>query len=102
MDFCNKKSWAKVHPIWKAIEMKKNEADLHRILDKEWGKPSKNLNLMHHQVYWTDELLSAIRTVEFTESGEATFLTSEMGLSVLQMMPRTTDEEDRFKMERRA
>ena len=101
LGFCGVTSWKDIHPIWTKIEATKNEANLQRILDKEWGKHASDLNLMHYKVYWTDELLSSIRTVEFTESGKATFLTSEMGLSVLQMMPRTAAEEDNFKKERR-
>ena len=102
LGFCGEVTWANVHPIWKTIESTKNDADLRRILDTEWAVHAKNINLMHYQVFWTDELLSAIRTVEFTEAGKATFLTSELGLSILQLMPRTTEEEGRMNAVRRA
>ena len=100
LDFCNETLWSDVHRIWKKIELTKNEADLRRILDKEWGKHATNLNIMYYKIYWSDELLMVIRKVAFTESGEATFLTSEMELSLLQMMPRTPEEEQRFNAER--
>ena len=80
--------------------MTKNEADLRRILDREWGKHAKNINIQYYRIYWSDELLTAIRKVEFTELGEATFPTSEMGLSLLQLIPRTPGEEVIFNAER--
>ena len=39
-----------------------------------------------------EELMKAIRTADFTRSNAATFLTSELGLSLMLLMPRTEDE----------
>ena len=84
------------------IELTKHKADLRCILDKEWGVHTVNINIQYYKIYWSDKLLAAIRKVEFTESGEATFLTSEMGMSLLQLMPRTVAEEARVNAKRQA
>ncbi len=47
---------------------------------------------MFYDVYWGEELMKAICTADFTRSNTATFLTSEMGLSLMLLMPRTEDE----------
>ena len=75
------------HPLWKNIEATKTEAYLRCILDEEWGKHATNIKIQFHKIYWSDDLITAIRKVEFTDSGEAIFLTSEMGSSLLQLMP---------------
>ena len=69
------------------IKATKTDTDLLRIPDKEWGKHATNINIQFYKIYWSDDLLTAIRKVEFTELGEATFPTSEMGLSLLQLLP---------------
>ena len=89
MGLYNKTSWDSVPPLWKAIESTKTESDLRRILDREWIKNSTNINIQYYKIYWCGDLLVAIRKVEFTESGGAAFLTSELGLSLLQLMPRS-------------
>ena len=54
-----------------------------------------------YDVFWTKELLEAIRKVEVTESGEATFLTLELGLSLLNLMPQSPKEIALLEQERR-
>ena len=87
MGFYHEISWANIPPIWKDIESSKTEADLRRILDREWSKNEKNVNVQFYKMYWLDNLLTVIRKVEFTKSGEATFLVLELKLSLPQLMP---------------
>ena len=47
---------------------------------------------MFYGIYWGEELMKSIRTADFTRSNAATFSTSEMGLSLMLLMPRTEDE----------
>ena len=67
---------------------------------KEWNKNSTNINIQYYKIYWLDDLLTAIRKVEFTESGEVTFLTLALGLSLLQLLKQSLEEEARFNAER--
>jgi len=62
------------------------------ILQTNWEKNKRDLNTMFYDVYWGEELTKTIRTANFTRSNRATFLTSEMGLSFLLLMPRTEDD----------
>ena len=55
---------------------------------------------MFYDIYWGEELLKSIRTADFTRSNAATFLTSEMGLSPMLLMPRTEDEIIQMELER--
>ena len=87
MGFCAVTSWKDVPPLWKKIEGTKAEGDLRRILDKEWGRYEEDLDVQFYSQYRTDEFLKAIRMVELTDSNEATFLTSEAGISALCLLP---------------
>ena len=87
-------------PIWTAIEGCKSDRDLRIILQAQWGKNKRDLNTIFYDIYWGEELMKAIRTADFTRSNAATFLTSEMGLSLMQLMPRTEDERIELDMER--
>ena len=92
MGFCGITSWNNISPVWKDIESSKSDADLRRILAKHWGKNKNNLSIMFYDIHWSEELIMAIRKVEFTESGTATFITSEEGISLLQLLPRSPEE----------
>ena len=86
--FCNDTSRADVPPpLWNDIDSTRIEANLCYILDREWNKNSTNINIQYYKIYWSDDLLTAIRKVEFTELGEAIFLTSELGIRLLQLLP---------------
>ena len=78
----------------------RTKSDIRRILDREWNKDSMNINIQYYKIYWLDDLLTAIRKVEFTESGEVTFLTLALGLSLLQPLKQSLEEEARFNAER--
>ena len=79
-------------PVWAEIEGCKTDRDLRTILQNHWGKNKKDLNTMFYDIYWGEELLKSIRIADFTRSNMATFLTSELGLSMILLMPRTEDE----------
>ena len=55
---------------------------------------------MFYGIYWGKELMKSIRTADFTRSNAATFLTSEMGLSLMLLMPRMEDEIIELELER--
>ena len=55
-------------------------------------KYSNNLGVLYYDIWWNDEFLLALRTVQMTESEEATFLTSEQGFSLMHLIPRTREE----------
>ena len=102
MGFCAVTSWKDVPPLWKKIEGSKAEGDLRRILDKEWGQYEDDLDVQFYSQFWTDEFLKAIRTVEFTESDEASFVTSETGISALCLLPKSTKEVAKLKRDKLA
>ena len=78
--------------MWKEIEASKTVSDLRKVLKRRWKKYSDNLGVLYYDIWWNDEFLLALRTVQMTESEEATFLTSEQGFSLLHIMPRTWEE----------
>ena len=69
------------------------------ILQTHWRKCKRDLNTMFYDVYWREELMKTIRTADSTRSNAATFLTSEMGLSLMLLMPRIEDEIIEMKAE---
>ena len=54
---------------------------------------------MFYDLYWGEELMKAIRTADYTRFNAATFLTSELGLSLMLLMPRIEDEKFELEME---
>ena len=92
MGLCGVTKWCNMPAIWTEIEGCKTDKDLKVILQSHWDSSKTDLNTMFHDVYWGEELLRAIRTGDFTKSNTATYLTSEMGLSMMLLMPRTDDE----------
>ena len=79
-------------PIWEEIEQCKTDMDLRVVLQKYWSKNETTLNMMFYSIYWNEELMKDIIKKEFTASNMALFRTSEMGLSMLALMPGTEDE----------
>ena len=73
------------------IEGCKSNRDLRIILQTHRGKHKKDFDTMFYDIYWGEELMKSIQTANFTRSNAATFLTSEMELSLMLLMPRTQD-----------
>ena len=91
--WCGVRSWADVPPIWKQIEGTKTEEDLKRLLTTEWGRKFQgNINVLAYDIHFVKELLEAIRKVEFVDGPQATFLTVENGLSLMNLMPKSREE----------
>lgn len=101
MGLCRERRWTDVPAIWKEIEGTKSEADLRKVLSKYWLEYRVDLNVQFYDMFWSDEMLKAIRTVDFVESDMATFLTSESGLSLLQLMPRTQQEKSEYLLQKK-
>ena len=97
MGWCGVTRWANMPQIWHRIEEAKTEDDLRVILEQEWSKNRGNLNVQFYDIYWVEDLLTAIRKVLFTKSARATYATSESCLSPLLLMPVT--EERRLEIE---
>ena len=100
MGLCMVTKWCNMPQIWTEIEGCKFDRDLRTILQTHWGKYKRDLDTMFYNIYWGEELLKSIRTADFTRSNAATFLTSEMGLSPMLLMPRTEDEIIQMELER--
>ena len=58
------------------------------------------MDTIFYDIYWGEELMKTIQTADFTRSNAATFLTPEMGLSLMLLMPRTDDKIIELEMER--
>ena len=104
MGWCGVRRWKDVKPIWKEIEQTKSEDDLRVVLNRAWQKKIKKLGL-HATVYamdWPDDMLSAIRQARPYESSEADFLTSELGLSPMALLPRSRNEQIKIREDKRA
>ena len=103
MGWCRVRKWRQVPKIWKKIEATKSEDDLRRVLNKAWGKKTGNaLNTTFFDIDWPDDMLKAIRTARPYESAEADFLTSEMGIAPMALLPRSRDETRAIQAEKRA
>ena len=100
MGLCMVTKWCNMPQIWTEIEGCKSDRDLRTILQTHWGKYKRDLDTMFYDIYWGEELLKSIRTADFTRSNAATFLTSEMGLNPMLLMPRTEDEIIQMELER--
>ena len=92
MSACCVTKWCDVPGIWHEVEKCKSDEDLRDVLSRHWAKYETNLTSIFYKVYWSEELLKAIRKVAFTASSIATYKTSEMGLSMLQLLPYTEDQ----------
>ena len=92
MGMCGVTKWCNMPTVWAEIEACKTDRDLRTILQNHWGKNKKDLNTMFYDIYWGEELLKSIRIADFTRSNMATFLTSELGLSMMLLLPRTEEE----------
>ena len=99
MGLCMVTKWCNMPQIWTEIEGCKPGRDLCTILQNHWGKYKKDLNTIFYDIYWREELVEAIRMTDFTRSNAATFLISELGLSLMLLMPRTEDEKIELEME---
>ena len=95
--FCMITSWKEIPVIWLEIEKTKTDADLRRVLSRAWGGNEKgSLGVLYYDIFWTDELLTAIRKVEFIDCDTASFENSESGISLLNLMPRSTQEQKKI------
>ena len=95
MGLCGVMAWDRIQPIWREIEGTKTDLGLRRMLGMHWPKNQSNLKVMFYNIYWVEvkDLMTLVQKVEFTESGGATFVTSECGLSPsLQLMTRASEE----------
>jgi len=59
--------WDEVPMIWKQIEKCKSDMDLRWVLTRKWGEYQGDLSRQYYDIFWTDELLTAIRKVAFVE-----------------------------------
>jgi hypothetical protein len=92
MGWCGVTSWAQVPKIWREIENSKSVKDSRKILRRHWARNRVSLHTLYYDIWWDDDLLIALRTVQFTEASVATFLTSESAFSLLHLMKRTPAE----------
>ena len=84
--------------MWKDIEKCKNDPDLRRVLTRHWAKyqvPGGGALL--YNIYWKDEFIVAIRTVNFCSGNSAAFHTSMAGLSILNLMPWDKSNKTAYK-----
>ena len=85
--------WDKVPTIWEKIEDTKTDTNLRRHMQTEWEKGRGNdIDRQLHNFEWTDDLLKSIQTVELSGSSVATFLTLESGISAINFMPVTPEQ----------
>ena len=55
---------------------------------------------MFYGIYWGEELMKSTRTADFTRLNAATCLTSEMGLSLIPLIPKTEGKIIELELER--
>ena len=88
--------------IWKEIKATKDEKQLRDLMSAEWGKLKTDLNSDFATVYWEDDLLQAIWTVDFTQGLPPCFLTSGAKAAPLASLERTIAEIGLLEANRRA
>ena len=84
--------WENVPNIWKQIEKCKSNMDLWRVLTRKRREYQVDLSRQYYDIFWTDELLTAIRKVAFVETYTVDFVLSETGISLINFMPRAEAE----------
>ena len=82
MGWCFAGSWREVPSIWHEIE---------QVLSQHLKKNEGDLNVQFYSIYWAEEILTSLRKVTLTKGSRATWATSEKGVSMLLLMPRTDD-----------
>ena len=97
--FCCVSSWEQVPEIWTRIEATRTDLELRELLMREWTK-KESINISMHRVYWSDDLLTAIRTMKFTGALLPSFLTAADGIQPLAWMQRTQAEMDHMERHR--
>ena len=100
--FCEVKTWNQVPPIWREIEATKDEKQLRDLMSAEWSKLKTDLDSDFASVYWEDDLLQVIRTVDFTQGLPPCFLTSAAKAAPLAFMERSVAEIKLLEANRRA
>ena len=91
MGWCFAGAWREVPGIWHEIEQAKSDEDLRVVLSQHWKKNEGDLNVQFYSIYWAEEILISLRKVTLTKGSRATWATSEKGISMLLLMPRTDD-----------
>ena len=91
--YCKVKSWAEVPAIWKQVEGCKNDVDLRRVLARHWATYQKGgLGGMFYNVYWSDDLITAIRTLNLCTCTTPSYATAMDGLSMLHLLPWSQED----------
>ena len=98
MGFCQVLAWRDMPQIWKDIEKTKTDEDLRVVLGEYWARYKRDLNVNFYDIYWDEEILTALRKVALTKSGRATYQTSETCISPLLLMPHL--DEVRLEIEK--
>ena len=56
-------------------------------MTRKWGEYQGDLSHQYYDIFWIDELLTAIRKVVFVETDTVEFASSESGISHINFMP---------------
>ena len=70
------------------------------MLNAHWGAIKVRGAIPLYDICWVDVLLEAIRKAVFCDGSIVTFLTSMAGISILNLMPWSKADEDRYMIER--
>ena len=97
--YCNVRSWNEVPQIWKDIEDCKSDGDLRRVLIQYWSRYQQaGQGVLFYNIYWSEELIAAIRTLNLCSCITPTYATAMDGISILHMLPWS--REDKINHER--
>ena len=83
--------------IWKTIEMMKNDEDLRHKIHREWKRHQGDINDQYLDIYWPEDMVKCICRTQFVKSGLATFINVESGISILNLLPRSHQEDFAWK-----
>ena len=82
------------------IQSSKSEADLRIELTRVWKRNQAHTHAQFFDIYWPEALMRAVRKVEFVKSSRATFITSEAGISMINLLPWSREGLTLMKKER--
>ena len=98
--FCGVRKWKEVPKIWKTIEGTKTEEDLRTELARSWKTYQTMPNVLFFDISWPEDMIKCIRKASFVKSYPALFLTSEAGISMLNLLPHSCTEMERIRQDR--
>ena len=92
MGLCGVERWGDIPTFWIEVEKTRSEEDLQVLLNRRWNEGKNDLELNIYEVFWTDQMLKAIRKVKLAAAPWARHHNYEDGIAPQTFCPRSTEQ----------